>query len=156
MSAIDKPILEASFQAVTVDGVVPPASQKTGTIISSGTVVTGAGTSFKTRSELRVGDYVYAQDQVRKVTAIFSDTRFDIDRAFAPDIAAPVNFFTVRSLPNTSITIKNTGGGTADISTILADGQPLIATESVHYESKNGVSPIAYVVNGATLNIYNG
>lgn len=156
MSGIDKSRVEAAFEVPTADGVIPSATQKTGQITSSGTVVTGIGTSFKTYSQIRKGDYIYAQGQVRMVTGIFSDTRVDIDRAFSPDIAVAVDLYVVRSLIYNKVTITNVSGGPATISTSIADGQALVANQSLSFESKNGVSPIAYTRAGATLNITKG
>lgn len=62
----------------------------TGTISSSGTTVTGVGTAFNTF--FRVNDRIIAGGQIRRITAIASDTSLTTASAFSPVIAAGASF----------------------------------------------------------------
>lgn len=156
MSAEDRSVVNPIYGVFTTAGVIPAATQKTGTITSSGTVVTGSGTSFTTLSQVRKGDYIWAQGQVRVVNAIFNATRLDINRAFVPDIGVGVDFYVIRHVPNINIAIANNGGGIVDINTVDYDAQDLQEGDSLPFESMNGLGPIAYTPNGATVEISNG
>jgi hypothetical protein len=57
-----------------------------GTISSAGLAVTGAGTSFTT--ELRQGDLVRANGQVRQIATIGANTTLTLLEAFVPDVPA--------------------------------------------------------------------
>lgn len=65
------------------DGFVAPIS---GTISSSGTTVTGSGTSFQ--SQLKPGDLIRASNQVRPVAKINSNTSIDLIDPFVPNLPA--------------------------------------------------------------------
>ncbi|MBI3804504.1 MAG: fibronectin type III domain-containing protein [Nitrospirae bacterium] len=58
----------------------------TGTISSSGTTVTGSGTSFNTK--LLVGSIITAAGQTRTVTAIASATSLTVNSTFSPNLSA--------------------------------------------------------------------
>ena len=58
----------------------------TGTIVSSGNSVTGTTTTFNT--DIKVGNYIRANGQTRKVTARTNDTSLQLDTAFNPDVSA--------------------------------------------------------------------
>ncbi len=156
MSGVDKTKIEPSFNLVTTSGVVPAAAQKTGTITSSGTNVTGTDTLFKTLLQTRVGDYIYAQNQVRQITAIFNDLRVSVNRGFSPDISIGVDLYVIRATTNLDISISNRGAGNVSINTINYDSKLLEEGESIGYSSKNGLGPIAYVTAGSTVEISNG
>ena len=103
----------------------------TGTISSTGTAVTGAGTSFTT--ELVVGDLIEADGQKKKVISITDNTNLTVDFAFDSDLSSEaftyhdsnavdpnafgggvnlkMNADTVRIIP--SIILDNTAGGDA-------------------------------------------
>jgi len=63
------------------DGSVAPVS---GTISSSGTTVTGSGTSFQ--SQLKQGDLIRANNRVRPVAKINSNTSIDLIDPFVPNL----------------------------------------------------------------------
>lgn len=69
------------------NGTVPTVS---GTLSSSGLSVTGAGTAFTT--QLRQGDLIRANGQVRMVTGIGSNTSLTLLEAFGPDLAAGTGY----------------------------------------------------------------
>jgi len=56
-----------------------------GVVQASSTTVTGVGTLFST--QLRAGDTVYIQNQVRTVQAVSSDTSFTVTAAFSPAVS---------------------------------------------------------------------
>ena len=58
----------------------------TGTIVSTGNSVTGTTTTFD--ADIKVGNYIRANGQTRKVTAKSSNTALSIDTAFNPDVSA--------------------------------------------------------------------
>lgn len=155
MSETNKSIINPVYGSITTAGSIPAATTKTGTIASTGKVVTGVGTLFDTRSEIREGDYVYAQNQVRRIDAIYDSLRLDVNAAFAPDLVAGTVFKVIRSTSNLNISIANIGGTTANISTITADNQDLTSGVSVKFTSSNGLGAIAYDPNGSTLVITN-
>ena len=76
-------------------------NQGTGTITSEDTTVTGDETKFLT--ELQVGDRIFANDQIRIIVAIASDTELTIDSAFTPalDSVGYKIFFSVSQAPGT-------------------------------------------------------
>ena len=58
----------------------------TGTSSSSGTAVTGSGTTFA--SEIKVGDIIYANSgEYREVTEVTNDTALVVDLAFTTDLS---------------------------------------------------------------------
>ncbi len=65
------------------DGTIPTVS---GTVSSAGLTVTGAGTSFT--GQLRQGDLIRANGQVRMITGIGSNTSLTLLEAFSPDLPA--------------------------------------------------------------------
>ena len=72
---------------------VPRSTVGTGTIITSGRTVSGAGTAFL--SELKVGSWIFdatINNEIRKVLSIGSDTICYIDEAFTVDIAVAQAF----------------------------------------------------------------
>jgi hypothetical protein len=62
----------------------------TGTITSSNNNVTGSSTTFD--ADIKVGNYIRANGQTRKVTAKSSNTALTIDTAFNPDVAGANTF----------------------------------------------------------------
>lgn len=67
---------------------VPQSSSGTGTIQTKGTGVFGTGTLFKT--EMQAGSWLIdlAQDELRKVISVDSDTSARLSNAFTLDLAA--------------------------------------------------------------------
>jgi hypothetical protein len=78
---------EASAMTSTYGNVnsVAISSNLSGTISTSGTTVTGTGTSFL--SDFRVGDVIYSMGQGRKINAIASNTSMTMNAAFMFDIS---------------------------------------------------------------------
>lgn len=80
-----------NFYLITnAKAAVPAAISGTGTLttnVANTKVITGTGTLFLT--ELKIDDFIYdaAQNQVRKVTAISSNTTLFIDEAFTTPLA---------------------------------------------------------------------
>jgi hypothetical protein len=68
----------------------------TGTLQSSGTTVTGAGTSFDT--ELRIGSEVVVNGQVRRINSIAGPGQFQVNKAFFPDLAGEEFWYAHRLL----------------------------------------------------------
>ncbi len=66
------------------------APSGTGTISSSGSTVTGSGTSFTT--QLTIGDLITASGQTRTVSTITNNTSLTINAAFSPDLSAGTSF----------------------------------------------------------------
>ena len=58
----------------------------TGTITSTGNSVTGTSTTFD--ADIKVGNYIRANGQTRKVTAKSSNTALSLETAFNPDVSA--------------------------------------------------------------------
>ena len=65
---------------------VPVYTLGIGTVSTSGTTVTGVGTSFTTA--LAVGNMINVGGQVRVITAIGSDTSLTVGNAFSPNLPA--------------------------------------------------------------------
>lgn len=91
-----------------------------GTITSAGTTVTGTGTRFL--STFIVGDAIYANMQVRTVTAIASDTSLTTDTAFSP-VLAGISYSRAQAKIN-GTTILEANGQSATSGTNL--GQELL------------------------------
>jgi hypothetical protein len=85
-------------------------STRTGTATIAGTTaVTGSGTAFTT--ELRIGDEISINGEVRNIIAIASATALTVDRAFATS-AAGASVFLLDSflVPTTDFSVSNVGG----------------------------------------------
>ncbi|MFC1703058.1 hypothetical protein ACFLZO_01190, partial [Patescibacteria group bacterium] len=85
-TAMDKVGIGTTSPTARLDVHADVNSSTTGTVSSSGTTVTGVGTSFL--SELRVGDSIIADGQTRVITAISDDDTLTIDTVFSPDLSA--------------------------------------------------------------------
>ncbi|HZD11797.1 MAG TPA: hypothetical protein VE553_10680, partial [Candidatus Binatia bacterium] len=68
-------------------GAIPAVS---GSIASAGQTATGSGTSFNT--ELRQGDLIRANGQVRQVASIVNNTSLTLLDAFSPDVPAGTGY----------------------------------------------------------------
>lgn len=157
MSNIQKSNFDADYKAVPAGtlGTYPAAATKTGTFTSAGVIVTGTGTKFL--KEVRKGDIIYSGSGIRKVVAVHSDTRLDVNKAFAADITVAVAVKIVRPNPNFSSSIKNTGGtGAALVSTIENDSQDLPQGAAVKFGNSNSGGVFAYNSQTATLAVSNG
>lgn len=142
------------FYAMAAKDTVPASTTKTGTIATLGINVTGAGTAF--RSELKLGDWIVdlAQDEVRKVMNIRSDTFLTIDSAFTIDLAALTALVVVRSRAK-MISITNAGGADGDV-----DGVALVSGETVSFpksnknpDGKDFIDPLIVDPTGTTIKV---
>jgi len=79
----------AFFQDDVTGDIYPQIEENslTGIVTTSGTTVTGSGTTFTT--ELQVGDLIAINRQVRQITNIFSNTSLQVDIPFSPNITTP-------------------------------------------------------------------
>jgi len=79
----------AFFQDDVTGDIYPQIEDNslTGTVTTSGTSVTGSGTTFTT--ELQVGDLIAINRQVRQIVNIFSSTSLQVDIPFSPNITTP-------------------------------------------------------------------
>lgn len=116
-------------------GPIPFAITKTGTVSSTGTVVTGTGTLFTT--ELVQGDYLYnaATNEVRKISGIQSNTILRIESAFTSGLSA-VSVQVSRS-QFVSIAITATGAGTKD-------GAAISSGQLLSFNNDSGLEPFTY------------
>ena len=116
---------------VSTDDLVPASTTWTGTISSTGKIVTGSSTLFTT--EIQRGAWVWsvAGHEVRKVVDIVSDTELILDSAFSSDLSgvnfqgvtkddAKVQFMEIKNL-GTATTIDNIA---FEADGIFTDGQP--------------------------------
>jgi len=156
MSATDRSLINPIYGTKTTADTIPANVTKTGTIASTGLRISGTGTLFTSNAQIRKGDFVFAQNQVRRVEAIYSDNTIGINRAFAPDLTPGTLFKVIRFFPNIKVGIVNIGGASAKISTMTSDDQDLIQGALVVYDSSNSIGPIAYNPNGSTLVVTNG
>lgn len=108
-----------------VKNTFPAYSTKTGTItIAAGQKsAVGAGTAFTT--ELQLGGWIYVPtlNEVRKITAIHSDTSFAIDYAFSGAVAAltAVRYIEPNNYKEISVAIPiGSGNGVLDGETLPA------------------------------------
>ena len=66
------------------------SSAGSGTISSNGTKATGTGTNFT--KELKIGDSIMADDQIRTITQILSDTELTVNSVFDPELTIGTDF----------------------------------------------------------------
>ena len=90
------------------------ANQGTGTITSEDTTVIGNETKFLT--ELQVGDRILANDQIRMIVDITSDTELTIETAFNPALDFEVSYSFLFYVSQGQGTISSTG------TTVTGDG----------------------------------
>lgn len=92
-------------------GTIPLSSPKAGTIVSTGVMVRGTGTSFLT--DVQQEDYIHANDVVRKVRHVISDTLLELEGAFPADIASAHGLRVCRPQVYNAIYAKSTGDADA-------------------------------------------
>jgi hypothetical protein len=146
--------MNPTYFETTTKGVVPAAVTRTGTIATTGKVVTGTGTKFTDFKEVRVGDFLYSnlRSEIRVITAIYDDLRMDIDRAFSTNLPAGEPVAIVRK-GLSEISFSNTHASTtAKISTIDYDNQNFVAGQNI---TLSGKTPVAYDPNGGKLAVSN-
>ena len=148
-----------NYYLVTTKTSVPAPANGTGTIGTQGIGIVGTGTKFITNSELQKGSWIVdtAQDEVRIVDRVDSDTVAYLREAFSSDITPGA---TPSIIHNTSLNVKEisvgiaSGGVDGEI-----DGVVLVAGTSVVFskssDSKDGfksfVDPI--IVDGTGTSI---
>jgi hypothetical protein len=94
-------------------GTIPMSSPKAGTIISQGTMVRGTSTTFKT--DVQEEDYIHANNVVRKVRHVISDTLLELMEAFPADISTAHGLRICRPQVYKSIYAKNTHASTSSL-----------------------------------------
>lgn len=111
-----KPII---FETITDKRSIPFNSSGTGTIATHGIAIVGTGTAFTT--EMRAGSYLVnlAQDEVRRVYRVDSDTLAFLEVAFTSDISAGT---TPEIIAAHQAKVKEISLKTSD--TIQVDGAP--------------------------------
>jgi len=140
-------IFEPGYQYFTgVKATIPAYAAQSGTVgVTSGSVtVIGTGTSFL--SEYEVGDYIYIDDshEVRRVKAVFSDLRLDVERAFATTHASdPSNRVRPKLTGLKEISVSSVGTADAVLSTVKFDNQLFVAGLSQGWGSDVGIGVIA-------------
>jgi hypothetical protein len=92
-------------------GTIPMSCPKAGTIISTGLYVRGTGTTFKT--DVQEEDYIHANNVIRKVRHVISDTLLQLEQAFPSDISTAHGLWICRPQVYNSIYAKSTGDADA-------------------------------------------
>ncbi|MCP4570367.1 MAG: hypothetical protein GY841_22525 [FCB group bacterium] len=125
-----------------------PLLPGTGSITSAGTTVTGLGTVFL--SELRVGQTILADGQLRTITAVAGENRLEVDQPFVGDLAVdtPFELFSTRAGTGTVAGLGTTitGTGTAFLAE-LAVGDPFVVAGRRPVTVSAVVSDLELVVN---------
>lgn len=148
-------ILQTNFKVVTGSkGVVTGSNAFTGTFASSttGTMVNGTGTSFKT--ELQIGDYLYSTttNECRRINKIFDNNSIGLDKAFSANITTDAVIVARRSFAR-SIVIKDSGTtGTSLIDNVLPFNNGYAQSFN---NSESGINAMTYdtTATGAQLDI---
>lgn len=141
--SMDKQIGVPGFSSsVTNKSTFPAPSTKTGTIDHDNTSkwIVGTGTAFLT--ECMVGDYLYANDELRKITDIDSNTRMQVESAFGANLN-DVDVKIVKAGIYRHVGFKNIGGVDGEL-----DGNAFPSDEAVNYNWDAGLAPIAYDATG--------
>ena len=86
-----------------------------GVVQASSTTVTGVGTLFST--QLRAGDTVYIQNQVRTVATVTSDTVFTVTVAFSPAVTvdSQVKMISQTLTGTANVTVRGSVNGTVSV-----------------------------------------
>jgi hypothetical protein len=92
-------------------GTIPLSSPKAGTIISQGVMVRGTSTLFKT--DVQEEDYIHANNVVRKVRHVISDTLLELEGGFPTDITTAHGLRVCRPQVYNSIYAKSSGSADA-------------------------------------------
>lgn len=141
----------SKFYAQTTLDSVPASTTKTGTITTNGpTGIIGSGTEFQ--DELEVGGWIFdmANYEMRKVTAISSQTALKIESAFTtPLAAATLKYVDSSNLVSIRVKIPSASSNGIVDSTTLPAGEEIVFTKSSRERSSlnlDFVDPI--IVNG--------
>lgn len=130
-------------------GCFPAGVAKTGTFTTdnssatakNGKIVLGTGTQFTT--ELNVGDFLYNAGKIRRIEAIMSDTKLELEYAFPTSLSGQ-NVVAAPGKHYKMITVKSTG--TADA---VLQEQGFQAAQTI----VTGGTPLSYDVSGANAAI---
>lgn len=127
-------------------GRLPAEVTQTGTISHADTslLVIGTGTLFT--SKLKVGQWIYANSVLRKITSIESDTRLLVDATFGATLT-DVLLKTCESAVYRKIRIENVHASVA--STVM--GQSVPAGKAVDFYEPAGLEPLFYDGTSSTL-----
>ena len=140
------------YYAVNTDTLVPAPTDKSGTVTSSGTILTGTSTLFTT--ELNIGAWVWnvSEREVRKVVSINSDTELELSSPFTSELSdIELKVVTAEDAKVMYLTISNTGGSDTTINgELFKDGatEEFGNMENVSGDNSKFVRPIH--VNGST------
>lgn len=107
-----------AVERVTIQPGLIPTANLTGTVSSSGNVVTGSGTLFT--ETMKVGNYIKAANQFKQVTTIANNVSMTVDSAFSTNLVS-----------NTYQSTFN-GTGTAD-ETLTIDKDYIVVTDNWDY-----------------------
>lgn len=132
--------------AKTDKNTIPTSVTKTGTITHSSAtkLVVGTGTLFL--SECKIGAYIYANEEIRQIVDIHSNTRLQVKTGFSSDFTAATLKIAESGIYR-HVGIKNTSES--------VDGELFGNTfpfgETVNYNSESGLAPIVYDATGTTF-----
>lgn len=145
MSANLKPGIPGVISTST-SGRLPAEVTKTGTISheNATTLVIGVGTLFM--SELKVGQWIYANSVLRKITDLESNTRLQVNATFGGTLSG-VALKTCESGAYRFVRIENVHASVA--ATVLGVSVP--AGKHVEYKEAAGVEPLFYDGTSSTL-----
>lgn len=107
-----------AVERVTIQPGLIPTANLTGTVSSSGNVVTGSGTLFT--ETMKVGNYIKAANQFKQVTSIANNISMTVDSAFSTNLVS-----------NTYQSTFN-GTGTAD-ETLTIDKDYIVVADNWDY-----------------------
>ena len=93
-------------ERVTIQPGLIPTANLDGTISSANTIVTGVGTSFTTT--MAIGNYVKADNQFKRVTAIANNLSMTVDSAFSTNLVSNTyqSTYNGTGTSNSSLTIN--------------------------------------------------
>lgn len=137
-----------SLKVVVCDSAAAFQSNVTGTVtISAGsTSVTGTGTTFQ--SQIKVGDFLVANNEYHKVASITSNTALVLETKHVSGAAANTAtrrweyYYEVNTAPGTSTWAQNLNGANDEMHILVIDedglitGQPETVLEKYQYVSK--------------------
>lgn len=144
-----------AYYIATTKQTVPLNSIQTGTIETVGKAVKGTGTLFTT--ELPVGSWVVdlAQDEIRRVESVESDTLAYMSNAFTVDLAAatPLDAIPAKDAKCVTIGVAIAPGGAAGEvdGSVFPAGVPLVFSKDSrdHSAARDLVDPI--IIDGASV-----
>lgn len=100
-------------------GTIPLSDPKAGTITSQGAMVRGSGTTFK--ADVQEEDFIHANNVVRKVKFVISDTLLQLEGGFPTDITSAHGLRVCHPQIFNAIYAKSTGGVSAVDATALRE-----------------------------------